>query len=495
MRLPILICISAPLLAQPSPVTRGDLAPVYRATDQAYAAALPPAGPERAAINRAFDRATLRFFGGDLGSATRAIADVRQMLVGARLDTTARSMPLQRFVVRAARFAYVIDSTPRRRPDSLEFAVRPLAAAPDRTDTIMVRFEIAPAQRVASDSWWSTLVRVPMSGMQPTTIRIPSTALRDLKPGRFVPRLVRDGLPPDTSLFEEFAVVAGNLDSLRRAFEADLAALTPPSDSLAWTRALFSERISLLTSRPGDEETTLRSSTPHELARELRGELVALRAQRTPYRNRAGDHWWRLSTTVDGSLRQLPVRVIAPTRAAQSAVPVPLVIALHGAGMDENGFAVGYGNGRLVKEAADRGMLVATPSTVALQRTPALLDTLIATLRRSYRVDPTRIYVIGHSMGAGLLSALVQRSGHPFAAGVAIAGGGAIAKGDGVPPIRFVGAALDPIIPAARVQQAATAAIAAGVKAEYVEVPDVGHTMVVTHVLGETLDWLLRHRR
>lgn len=512
---------AATLGAQTPSVTRADLVPAYRAVDQAYAAVLPPPGPERAAINRAFDRATLRFFSGDLAATQRAILDVRQMLARTPLDTMARRTPLQRYAVQVAPFAWPAiaerpSSAPRtaadsarlaarrraqataaqRRTDSLSITIRPLAVDTARRDSIEVRLEIVP--RSGGPSVSRTL-RWPAAQRSPVPLALAPWELRTLLPGRYHVRLIATtpGVA-DSSLAADFAIVPVALDAVRGQFERDFAMLAPAPDSVRWTRALFAERLALVNPTPTDDETAVRLQDPNVVVTQLRTELDALIAQRNPYANRAGDFWWRLtapSAVAGAPPATMPVRISAAPAVATSATPVPLVIALHGAGIDENGFADGYGDGRLLREAATRGMLVATPSTIAVQRAPALLDTLIATLARSYPVDRSRIYLIGHSMGAGATTALVQRAGHPFAAAVAIAGGGPVASATGVPPMRFIGAALDPVIPAARVKQAAEGARAAGVRAEYLEVPDVGHTMVVTHVLGEVLDWLLTQRR
>jgi predicted esterase len=482
-------------------VSRADLVPAYRGVDQTYAARLPSAGPVRAAINRAFDRATLRFFSGDLAATVRSIADVRQMLAGTTLDTLARRTPLQRFIVRVAPFAWRASTaaTDRARTDSLELMLRPLGIDSAATDSMSIRVEITPVQASSPrGARWSRTLVLPMGSRGPIRLAVAPSELRSLTPGRYLARAVRADAVADSSLSEEFAIVASPPDTVRATLAAAVAALAPAPAALEWTRALFLERLALLNGSPTDDQTAVRLADPTQVAAQLRGELAMLTRQRNPYANRAGDLWWQLAgrpATAGAPRAALAVRVIASTSVAQSPTPVPLIIALHGAGMDENGFADGYGNGLLLREAAARGMLVAAPATIAVQRTPALLDSLIATLARSYAVDSTRIYLLGHSMGAGAVTQLLQRTGHPFAAAVAIAGGAAITSAGGVPPVRYVGAALDPIIPAARVKQSASQSAASGVRAEYVEVADVGHTMVVTHVLGESLDWLLTHRR
>jgi predicted esterase len=495
-----------PIQPTPAPVTRADLATAYRAVDRAYAAALFPAGPLRAAINRAFDATTLRFFSGDLAATVRGLTDVRQMIATA--DTLARSTPLERIVVRVEPFAWpaIAESAARRssdalaaqrRTDSLRIRLRALYTAPGTTDSTPARFEIAPAQSPRRVALHRDLTLAATPGRE-QVLAISPWDLRSLLPGRYVARLVTPQSARDTSLTDEFTVVAQPLDQVRAQLDAALAALSPTPDSLAWTRALFTERLSLLTATPGDDDTAVRLSDPNTVVRQLRAEFTALSAHRNAYLDREGDSWWRIpiGATSTGERIMLPVRVVAARGIVARARPAPVVIALHGAGIDENGFPSAYGDGALVTLAATRGMLVVSPATIALQRAPHGLDSLIAAVRRAYLVDSTRIYLLGHSMGASAVTTIVQQATTPIAGVVAIAGGGRITTRAATrPPVRYIGAALDPVIPAARVRQAADASRTAGARTLYLEAPDVGHTMVVTHELPDALDWLLLQRR
>ena len=136
---------------------------------------------------------------------------------------------------------------------------------------------------------------------------------------------------------------------------------------------------------------------------------------------RAGQFWLRLATGKSGTA----VRLLAPD-AAKHGKPVPLVIALHGAGASENLFFDGYGNGAIVRLCRERGWLLVAPRTEGLVFDfPAAA--LVDEISRLYAVDRKRVFVVGHSMGA--MQAVRAAQGTPgLFAGVAALGGGAPVK-------------------------------------------------------------------
>lgn len=169
--------------------------------------------------------------------------------------------------------------------------------------------------------------------------------------------------------------------------------------------------------------------------------------------------------------------------------PRPLIVALHGAGGDERMFFTAYGAGRL-REIADRvGAVVVTPNTMQLglraERFPELLDAL----ERRTAIDRARVYVLGHSMGAGVTARLAAL--HPtHIRAVACIAGPCGAPGPGDPPRLVVAGSLDPLAPPARLRPGS------GTDAtliSYREVAGWGHTLLVGHVLDETIRWLLSH--
>jgi poly(3-hydroxybutyrate) depolymerase len=190
----------------------------------------------------------------------------------------------------------------------------------------------------------------------------------------------------------------------------------------------------------------------------------------------------------------IPYRVYAPANRAPGA-RLPLVVALHGAGGDENMFLEAYGAGAIRGLADTRGFIVVTPATMPMLRSTDALARLIDTLATELPVDRARVYLLGHSLGAAAAWNLARLRPDLVAAVVCISGacGGVPAPAPPrVPPLLSVVGELDPIAQPARVEAAAAEARAAGRAVEFRLVPGYGHTLVVGVVLPDVVDWLLR---
>ena len=271
---------------------------------------------------------------------------------------------------------------------------------------------------------------------------------------------------------------------VRGALLARLARLDS-TGALAQSIASARARAALLVDTVSAERSAEFVAEPAALAKAVAAEVAALEKGRNPYARLVGDVW-RSYRGVNGA--PVPMRVIAPPVAGAKAVGV--LIALHGAGGDENMFAMGYGQGIAARLAREHGLLFVAPATTPFMTSAVQFDSLMAVLGREYRVDPSRVYVIGHSMGAGAAARLAQERPQAIAAVACLAGGSAVTAA-GAPPVLFIGAQLDPIIPAARVKAAA----AATPTGTYEERAHEGHTLMVRQGVLRAVPWLLEHRR
>jgi predicted esterase len=192
----------------------------------------------------------------------------------------------------------------------------------------------------------------------------------------------------------------------------------------------------------------------------------------------------------------IPYHLVAPTGRQG---PRPLVIALHGAGADERAFVEGYGAGRLRELAEEQGFLLVAPFTNAFMRHPGeAFDQLVDVVRASHAVDASRIYVMGHSLGAGASWSVGRLRRERIAAVACLAGGcGApptTGPGpSGVPPTLLYAAELDPLAAPQRLETAVARGREAGYTLDFRIAPGVGHTLMVGGVLDEVVGWLLRH--
>ena len=123
----------------------------------------------------------------------------------------------------------------------------------------------------------------------------------------------------------------------------------------------------------------------------------------------------------------------------------------------------------------------------------AALDAAVET----YRVDESRVYVTGLSMGGFGTWEAIERMPERFAAAVAVCGGGnpiGLAAARGVPVWAFHGSA-DPVVPLAATVVMVNALEAAGGDVRLTVYPGVGHdSWTQTYADPEVYEWLLSHR-
>ncbi|MCS6865823.1 MAG: alpha/beta hydrolase-fold protein [Gemmataceae bacterium] len=138
--------------------------------------------------------------------------------------------------------------------------------------------------------------------------------------------------------------------------------------------------------------------------------------------DKTGQFW--LSVPIEGQ-KATPVRIFVP-HGLDAKKPVPVVVALHGAGGSENLFFEGYGAGQIVKECRERGWLLVAPRSGALFGAAPPVPALLDQLAQRYPINRQRVFVVGHSMGAMQTMELVQKHPGQFAAVAALGGGGTI---------------------------------------------------------------------
>ncbi|MBD3648951.1 MAG: hypothetical protein HUJ31_16215 [Pseudomonadales bacterium] len=143
-----------------------------------------------------------------------------------------------------------------------------------------------------------------------------------------------------------------------------------------------------------------------------------------------------------------------------SSIEVPLVISLHGAAMspatqqwltrwnevaDRHGFIVAYPSGTGIPK------VWSTSPGASMDADVLFIDTLIRRMEEKYRIDPSRIYVNGHSNGGGFAFALSCLLDDRFAAYGIVAGAQTLdwqQCGDAPPrPVLIVHGVDDPIVP------------------------------------------------
>ncbi len=468
-------------------VTRADLALAYLVFDRAWTER-PPAADRVGPISQQFDQSTLAFFAGRNAESVRGIHAITAGL----LDATVVPGTSTPFTVRATVEPHVYRRT-LGGPVTLRLV--PLYRTADSAASTGTLFGV----RVLSDAGRvlaSATVRVPSDAPLGAPIDVPlPTAAANPPKGRYrvVVSVARTGEaePPAPAATvmpsSEWFVTDDDLDSKRE----ELARRATPLDTIVPPElfdaiASFKARVRLLTTRPSQANTTQWRTNPVTLAPALELELQQLMSGADPYANRSGSLWRVLRT----ASRLIPLRTHVPVAVARGKAAAPLLIAIHGVGGDENMFPDALGAGRLIELADQHGIVVAIPNGDQFT-TPEDFDRLIEQMSLQAPIDKQRIWVVGHSRGAGQALALARARANQIAGVVAIAGLGRMTADVPMPPVLAVLGELDPIAAPVRLMPLAEQAKAGGVNVEARVLPQLGHTTVVSAALPDAVRWLL----
>jgi poly(3-hydroxybutyrate) depolymerase len=253
---------------------------------------------------------------------------------------------------------------------------------------------------------------------------------------------------------------------------------------------------------------------------------AAVKAGKHPFAGRTGDFKRHYLLTFDGTASApsagdtkgeiMPYRMYVPASYAASR-PHPLIVALHGLGGTEDSFFAGY-EGTLPRLAEQHGYIVVAPLGYrvdgsygwGLGNPPADLNTRTAQERseqdvmqvlqlvtKQYKIDESRIYLMGHSMGAIGTWKIAPKFPNVWAALGPIAGSGSPATLDRIrhiPQIVVHGDA-DPTVNVQGSRSMVAKMRELGIEVKYIEVPGGGHSNVVAPNLPAIIEFFNTHRR
>ena len=463
--LPLLLTLAAvqtkPAAAQTVPAGRADAARSYAAFEAAWREH-PPQGQLRRTLAGQFDRMARFWFRRDFNAAVRSFdAGTNALLPTQETTPAAQAARASRLVVTPP-FAIVGEDA------TVSLRIDPLYDVNAAPETLSVEID-------GTDK----MLRLAREGGRATV------EIDRLEPGRYPVRV--EGVERGV-LF----VLADAPSAVRGQLRARLDRLRPgvaPEDVPAFTAV--ERRLDLLRDQPDAESVTSLLADPLELSQQLAEEVAALEAGVDPFAGRPGGYWRTFSPQAGPPL-DIPARVYAPAAVASSDAPVPLVIALHGAGGDENLFMEGYGAGEVRRLADQYGFLLVSPQTYPTMFDGRSLDTILAGLSRSYDVDADRVYVVGHSLGAITAAAWARRNPGRIA-GIGLIAGGGLATGPQIAVPTFVAAAeYDYIFGVGELSTLSDLAAAAGADSAFRIYPETGHVSIVPEALPDAIKWLLR---
>ena len=250
------------------------------------------------------------------------------------------------------------------------------------------------------------------------------------------------------------------------------------------------QRLSQLTRTRGDVEIN-----PNQEIDRIEAELSALAKGQNSFARERGEVE-RAYQASDGKL--FPYRVYVP-RSYDGASATPLVVMLHGALGDERYYFSGLFDPAMIKGEADRRgyILVGVNGRGRFGLSQEDVFEVINAVTRDYKIDASRIYLTGHSMG-GFGTWVVASSKPELFAAIAPVSGGPPAQGDALTallaklkgtPAMVVHGAQDGIAAVQGSRTMAAAAEKAGLKVSYLEVPDGDHLSVVASTFPAILDF------
>lgn len=219
-------------------------------------------------------------------------------------------------------------------------------------------------------------------------------------------------------------------------------------------------------------------------------------AGRNPFANKGGDLRKAYRSAIDNTLQ--PYRLFIPG-GYDGKSPAPLVVALHGMGGDENSMLDLY-NGAVKREAARAGFLVVCPKgrdSASMYSGAAETDVLdvLAEVRRDYKVDSSRVYLMGHSMGGFGTWSIAMRHPGIWASLGPISGGG---NPSGMAAIKHIPEYVvhgdnDKTVPVAMSRAMVEAGKKAGAEIKYVEVLGGSHVDIAVPQFGAMFDFFAAH--
>jgi poly(3-hydroxybutyrate) depolymerase len=252
-----------------------------------------------------------------------------------------------------------------------------------------------------------------------------------------------------------------------------------------------------------------------DLAKELANADQLLTAAKTgknndPFAGRTGDFKRHYVFKAGGEI--MPYRIYVPTTYNPSRA-FPLVVALHGLGASEDSmFSPIYGG--VPKLAEQHGFIVVAPlgyrvdggygyfrvagqSNRRTELSEQEVMEVVQQVKQQYKIDDSRIYLMGHSMGGIGTWALAAKYPDLWAALGPISGTGnpaTVEKMRTIPEIVVHGDA-DDVVPVAGTRAMVAEMKKLGTEVKYIEVPGGNHGNVAAPNMAAIFDFFDAHRK
>ncbi len=201
--------------------------------------------------------------------------------------------------------------------------------------------------------------------------------------------------------------------------------------------------------------------------------------------------------TVNAKLEYL---LSLPADYGKSTKDWPLVLFLHGAGESGSDLArvKTHGPPKLVEANGPFPFILVSPQSPGRGWNPDVLNGLLDSVMKEYRVDQDRVYLTGLSMGGYGTWALAAAHPERFAAIAPICGGGNTKDAPKLArlPIWVFHGGKDNTVPLKRSEEMVEAIKAAGGNPKFTVYPEAGHdSWTATYDNPEFWKWLLAQKR
>ena len=189
-----------------------------------------------------------------------------------------------------------------------------------------------------------------------------------------------------------------------------------------------------------------------------------------------------------------------PTDYGKSRKSWPLVLFLHGSGESGSDLAKvkTHGPPKLVETNGPFPFILVSPQSSGRGWNPDVLNALLDSVIKRYRVDKDRVYLTGLSMGGYGTWSLAAAHPEKFAALAPICGGGNPADAAKLArlPIWVFHGGKDTTVPLKRSEEMVEALKAAGGNPKFTVYPEAGHdSWTATYDNPEFYQWLLAQKR
>lgn len=295
---------------------------------------------------------------------------------------------------------------------------------------------------------------------------------------------------------EQVAGLKSQVEAIKNSSEAGVKAIA----SLVATPEYRLQRVAALSQAQGEYEID-----PHAELAAIDATLSALRRGQNPFTGERGEIE-RAYLSADGNL--VPYRIYVP-KSYTGAEARPVVVMLHGVLGDERYFFSWVFDPDLIRsEAERRGVILAAPlgggrlGAYVGKGQDDVLE-VMKSLSQNYKTDPARIYLMGHSLGAGGAWSIASARPELFAAIAPVAGGGPAQADAAAPllekvkslPVIIAHGARDGIVPPEGSKVMYQAAQKAGMKVSFIEVPDADHLSIVAAAFRQILNFFEKNPR